>query len=214
MKTWKDITLRQAIEIDQLGEMDEVDLIINQMAIIKDTTTDAIEALSPAEFIKFTEEYRFMGEIPEARNVKSFKKGGRIYQMVELTDINLAQMVDIEEYYTDGFLKNAHKILSVLYLPVKTKNFITRKIVLEEYKADATREELFLDMDMEFIWQNLIFFWSIGQIYIKGMMASSEENLTTAMKNLREATKLDDEASTTDKQNKPKKDNENGTGLA
>ena len=117
MKTWKDITLRQAIEIDQLGEMDEVDLIINQMAIIKDTTTDAIEALSPAEFIKFTEEYRFMGEIPEARNVKSFKKGGRIYQMVELTDINLAQMVDIEEYYTDGFLKNAHKILSVLYLP-------------------------------------------------------------------------------------------------
>ena len=29
MKGWKDITLRMAIEIDQLGEMDEIDLTIN-----------------------------------------------------------------------------------------------------------------------------------------------------------------------------------------
>ena len=212
MKTWKDITLRQAIEIDQLGEMDEVDLIINQMAIIKDTTTDEIERLSPAEFIAFTKDYNFMGKIPEARHVKSFKKGGKLYQMTELGEINLAQMVDIEEYYSDGFLKNAHKILAVLYLPVKTKNIITRKIVLEEYKPDPKREELFLDMDMEFIWQNLIFFWNIGQIYIKGSMDYLGEQVKTATEELRRATNLDDEASQTDKQNKPKNDNESGTG--
>lgn len=212
MKTWKDITLRQAIEIDQLGEMDEVDLIINQMAIIKDTTTDDIEKLSPAEFIAFTKEYDFMGNIPTARQVKSFKKNGKLYQMVELQDINLAQMVDIEEYYTDGFLKNAHKILSVLYLPVKTKNIITRKIVLEEYKPDTEREEVFLNMDMEFIWQNLIFFWTIGQIYIKGSMDYLGEQVKTATEELRQATSLDNEVLPTDKPSKPKNDSENGTG--
>jgi len=213
MKTWKDITLRQAIEIDQLGDMDDVELIINQMAIIRDTTTDEIEKLSPAEFIAFTKEYNFMGDIPKPRHIKSFKKNGKLYQMVELQEINLAQMVDIEEYYTDGFLKNAHKILAVLYLPVKTKNIITRKIVLEEYKPDPKREEMFLDMDMEFIWQNLIFFWNIGQIYIRDLMASSAGEMKTAMSNLKKATNLDNEASETDKQNKPKNDNENGTGL-
>lgn len=213
MKTWKDITLRQAIEIDQLGEMEEIDLIINQMAIIRDTTTEEIESLSPAEFIKFAAEYSFMGEIPKARNVKSFKKNGKLYQMVELQEINLAQMVDIEEYYTDGFLKNAHKILSVLYLPVKTKSFITRKVVLEEYKASPEREEMFLDMDMEFVWQNLIFFWTIGQIYIKGLMDSSAGEVKTAISNLKKATSLDSEASPTGKQSKPKSDRENGTGL-
>ena len=212
MKTWKDITLRQAIEIDQLGEMDDVDLIINQMAIIRDTTTDEIEKLSPAEFIAFTEDYRFLSNIPEPKNIKSFKKNGKLYQMTELQEINLAQMVDIEEYYTDGFLKNAHKILAVLYLPVKTKSFITRKIVLEDYKPDPKREEMFLDMDMEFIWQNLIFFWNIGQTYIKGLMASSEEQVKISMQNLKKATSLDSEASTTDKPSKPKKDSENGTG--
>lgn len=212
MKTWKDITLRQAIEIDQLGEMDDVELIINQMAIIRDTTTDEIEKLSPAQFIAFTEDYKFLSDIPKPKNIKSFKKNGKLYQMTELQEINLAQMVDIEEYYTDGFLKNAHKILSVLYLPVKTKNFITRKIVLEDYKPDPKREEMFLDMDMEFVWQNLIFFWNIGQIYIKGLMASSEEQVKTSMQNLKEATSLDSEASTTDKPNKPKKDSESGTG--
>lgn len=214
MKTWKDITLRQAIEIDQLGDMDEIDLIINQMAIIRDTTTDEIEALSPLEFTKFVEEYKFMGEIPKARQVKSFKRNGKLYQMVELQDINLAQMVDIEEYYTAGFLKNAHKILSVLYLPVKTKNIITRKIVLEDYKADKEREDMFLSMDMEFIWQNILFFWTIGQIYIKSLTDYSAEQVEMTMTELRTLAKqMEEEALTIDKQNKQSKDNESGTGL-
>lgn len=211
-KTWRDITLRQAIEIDQLGEMDEVDLIINQMAIIRDTTTDKIEALSPLEFTKFVEEYKFMGDIPKGKNIKSFKKNGVIYQMVELHEINLAQMVDIEEYYTDGFLKNAHKILSVLYLPVKSKNLFTRKIILEDYKASKEREDLFLDIDMEFVWQNLVFFWNIGQIYIKNLMDYSAEEVKEKMTDLRKATELD-KALPIDKPRKPKSDKENGTGL-
>ncbi len=134
--------------------------------------------------------------------------------MVELQDINLAQMVDIEEYYTAGFLKNAHKILSVLYLPVKTKNIITRKIVLEDYKADKEREDMFLSMDMEFIWQNILFFWTIGQIYIKSLTDYSAEQVEMTMTELRTLAKqMEEEALTIDKPNKQSKDNESGTGL-
>ena len=57
MKGWKDITLRMAIEIDGLGEMDEIDLTINQMAIIRDTTIDEIEKLNPVELIEFVKEF-------------------------------------------------------------------------------------------------------------------------------------------------------------
>lgn len=211
MKTWKDITLSQAIEIGQLGEMEEIDLIINQMAIIRDTTTDQIESLSPSEFVKFVEEYKFMGEMPKAKRTKTFKKDGKRYQMVELTDLNLAQMVDIEEYYTDGLLKNAHKILSVLYLPVVKKGFMS-KAVLEEYKADKEREDMFLEMDMEFVWQNLIFFWIIGQIYTRGLMDSSADQIATTMQSLRRATNLEDDLFQTDKQSKPNSDSKSGTG--
>jgi hypothetical protein len=213
MKTWRDITLRQAIEIDQLGEMDEIDLVINQMAIIRDKTIDEIEALSPLEFTKFVEEYKFMGEIPKAKRVKLFKREGKSYGMIELVDINLAQMVDIEEYYTDGFLKNAHKILSVLYLPVKKKNILTRGVVLEDYKADKEREDMFLDMDMEFVWQNMIFFWTIGQIYTKGLMDYSVEQVVMKTKELRKIKEEVEGALVIDRLNNPKKEAESGTGL-
>lgn len=177
-KGWKDLTLRMAIEIDQLGEMDEIDLTINQMAIIRDTTIDEIEKLKPSELIEFVKEYDFMKTMPKPKLIKTFKSDKR-YGITELTDLKLAQMVDIEEYYGDGFLKNAHKILAVLYQPTKSYNIITKKYILEDYKQDTDRENMFLDMDMDFIWSNLLFFWSIGKIYMKGLEDYSVERVKT-----------------------------------
>lgn len=178
-KGWKDLTLRQAIEIDQLGDMDEIDLTINQMAIIRDTTIDEIEKLNPIELIEFVKEYDFMGTFPEPKQIKTFKKNKMRFGMTELTELKLAQMVDIEEYYGDGFLKNAHKILAVLYQPVKSYNFITKKYTLEDYKQDTDRENMFLDMDMNFIWSNLLFFWTIAAIYMKDLEGCSVERVKT-----------------------------------
>jgi hypothetical protein len=187
-KGWKDITLRMAIEIDGLGDLDEIDLTINQMAIIRDVTIDEIEKLNPVELIEFVKEYDFMNTIPEPKLVKTFKRDKR-YGITELTDLKLAQMVDIEEYYGDGFLKNAHKILAVLYQPTKSYNIITKKYTLEDYKQDTKREDMFLDMDMDFIWSNLLFFWTIAKIYMKDLGDYSVERariLNQEMKNLTE----------------------------
>ena len=178
-KGWKDITLRMAIEIDGLGEMDEIDLTINQMAIIRDTTIDEIEKLNPSELINFVKEYDFMGTFPEPKQIKTFKKNKVRFGMTELTELKLAQMVDIEEYYGDGFLKNAHKILAVLYQPTKSYNFITKKYTLEDYKQDTNRENMFLDIDMDFVWSNLLFFWTIAAIYMKDLEGCSVERVKT-----------------------------------
>jgi hypothetical protein len=176
-KGWRDLTLRQAIEIDQLGDLDEIDLTINQMAIIRDTTIDEIEKLNPSELIEFVKEYDFMSTFPEPKEIKTFKKDGKRFGITKLTELKLAQMVDIEEYYGDGFLKNAHKILAVLYLPTKFYNIITKKYKLEDYKQDTDRERMFLDMDMDFIWSNLLFFWTIGKIYMKDLEDYSVEKV-------------------------------------
>ena len=178
-KGWKDITLRMAIEIDGLGDLDEIDLTINQMAIIRDTTIDEIENLNPSELINFVKEYDFMGTFPEPKQIKTFKKNKIRFGMTELTELKLAQMVDIEEYYGDGFLKNAHKILAVLYQPTKSYNFITKKYTLEDYKQDTNRENMFLDIDMDFVWSNLLFFWTIAAIYMKDLEGCSVERVKT-----------------------------------
>ena len=189
-KGWKDITLRMAIEIDGLGDLDEIDLTINQMAIIRDTTIDEIEKLNPSELINFVKEYDFMGTFPEPKQIKTFKKNKIRFGMTELTELKLAQMVDIEEYYGDGFLKNAHKILAVLYQPTKSYNFITKKYTLEDYKQDTNRENMFLDIDMDFVWSNLLFFWTIAAIYMKDLEGCSVERVKTLRQ---EMTKLMDE---------------------
>ena len=92
MKGWKDITLRMAIEIDQLGEMDEIDLTINQMAIIRDTTIDEIEKLNPSELIEFVKEYDFMSTFPEPKEIKIFKKDHFIFFNKKYQNFNVCRV--------------------------------------------------------------------------------------------------------------------------
>jgi hypothetical protein len=189
MKTWRDIKLRQAQEIALLGEMDELDLIINQMAIIRDTTIDEIEKLSPTELIEFTKEYGFLNKVPEMKLTKVFKKGRNRYGIIDFDKMTLAQMVDIEEYYKDGLQKNLHKILSVLYLDIKWYNPFTKKYTLCEYEADKEREDVFLDMDMEFIWENILFFYHLEKVYIKNLrdyLITTHPEMKEMMMNLME----------------------------
>lgn len=169
MKSWKDITLRQAQELLNLGEMDELDLVINQMAIIKDTTIDDIEKRTPAELIEFTKEYSFLSSTPTAKITKTFKKGGKRFGIVDFSELTLAQIVDIEEYYAASFQMNIHKIMSCLFLEVSWYNPITKKYKLKDYEPSKEREDTFLDMDMKFIWENLLFFYRIEQTYLAGM---------------------------------------------
>jgi hypothetical protein len=170
MKDWKDITLRQAQEILNLGEMDdELDLIMYQMAIIRDTTIDVIEKLKPNEIVEFAKEYQFLNKIPQKKLHRTFKHAGKRFGIIDFNDITLAQMVDIEEYYADNFNQNMHKILSCLYLETTSYNLLTGKYKLKEYEPSKEREDMFLDMNMEFVWENILFFYHIGQIYLKGM---------------------------------------------
>lgn len=169
MRGWRDITLRQAQELLNLGEMDELDLIISQMAIIRDTTNDEIEKLTPSEIIKFTEEYKFLNTTPVAKLTRTFKKGGKRFGIMNFNELTLAQVVDIEEYYEQSFNMNMHKIMSCLFLEVKSYNPFTKKYTLVDYKPSEDRENIFLDMDMQFIWENILFFYHIEQTYLKGM---------------------------------------------
>lgn len=168
-KNWSNITLKQAQEISSLGEMDELELVINQMAIIRDTTIDVIEALEPKELITFIEEYHFLKELPKEKKTTNFKYKGNRYGLIDFSKMTLAQMVDIEEYYNDGLMKNIHKILSVVFLPIKFYNPITKKYSLEPYSVDKDREEVFLELDMEMVWGTTLFFYHIEQEYMRGL---------------------------------------------
>lgn len=168
-KGWKDIKMKVGIELAELEEEDPLERIKLQMAILMDTDTGYIERLPTAAIIEFTKEYEFIGELPKEKLTKTIKWNGKRYGVVDFDKMSLAQFIDIEEYYNAGLLKNLHKILSVIYLPVKKWNPITKKYTLEEYEPNTEREDMFLEMDMEFVWSTTLFFYRIGEVYINNM---------------------------------------------
>jgi hypothetical protein len=178
MKTWKDITLRKAIKLEKLPEMDKLELIINQYAILNDISVSDVEDMTPAELLENSKEYEFLLKLPDSKRTDVVKINGRKYGLIDFSKMTLAQMVDIEEYYNSGLVDNAHKILSVIMLPIRFK-FPFMKPQLVDYIPDPVREEDFLDLDMELVWGNLLFFYHIEMKYIKGLLDYLQENLKT-----------------------------------
>lgn len=181
-KTWKDLTLSQGVELALLDIDDHWEMVCNQMAICLDTTMDEIESKPAALVYEFIHEYKFIMEMPKMKKLDHFKVKGKWYKLIDLTKMSLAQMVDIEEYYSMGLVENLHKILSVLYLPA-TKN-IFGKWKIEEYVPDVERENIFLDLDMERIWGTTLFFWTGVQTYINALKVYSNQE-TEKMTNMK-----------------------------
>ncbi len=195
MKSWKNVTLRQAQELIALdpknySESEYLAYEVDQLAILLDKDPYDIETtMSVKEILEALTEWNFLSELPKediTKKVDTFKKNGTRYGLMNFNEITLAQMVDIEEYVNLGLVQNIHKIMSVLYLPTKSWNPFTKKYTLKEYEPDPKREEIFLDMDMEFVYGNLLFFYLIVTTYIKhtrdSLVEESNQMLTKMMK--------------------------------
>ena len=168
-KSWKDISLKMAIELIQLSPENDLDLIVNRLAILKDQDPADIEKMTFEEIAKEYKQWNFVGTLPTERKDETFKWKGVRYGRVNFAKLSLAQMVDIEEFYAMGFIENVHNILSILYLPTKSYNFITKKYTLETYEFNQEVADSLLDIDFDFVYGNLLFFWTIAKVYTSSL---------------------------------------------
>lgn len=171
MKSWKDITLRKALKLMDIKTegRDAIDIIIDQMAVLYNKTPGEIELMEPKELIAHTEKVEWLNKLPKSKLTKVIKVNGREYGITNLERICLAQMIDIEEYYALGLVDNIQKILSVLYLPIKSRIPLTDRYKLDEYEPSEQREEDILDVDMETMWGTILFFYHGVKVYSNAM---------------------------------------------
>lgn len=187
MKTWKDITLRQAQELHQLNDFsyDEyLALEIEQLAILLDRDPAELEQQTPEEIIKLYREYDFIHVLPKKKCIQTVKLNGNRYGLCELDKLALNQMVDIEEWISDGMMENAHKIMSVLFLPVKWYNPVTKKYKVNKYTPSSLQQDDFLELNMEFVWSNILFFYHIVNLYTKTIQDSLLQKANLDLKQL------------------------------
>lgn len=183
-KTWKDITLATAMELMRLEKnaegMEPIDFMVERLAILTDRDPVEIENQEPAKIFETNKEYEFLAKIPLAKYRPWTKVDGKEYGVPPLDKLTLAQMVDIEEYYKGGLEENLDKIVSILVLPVKEKSLLGKK-TLAEYEYDEERREELMKLDMEFVWQNILFFWNGVSRYIEGFTDFLEQKKTETM---------------------------------
>lgn len=180
MKSWKDVTLRQAQELftlDPLDFIEDLQFEIEQLAILMDIDPSEIENWTNQKIVDSFKEYEFTKELPKKVLTETFEIEGVTYKMTPLDELTLAQMVDIEELVNLGVNQNIHRIISVIWLPEG-----------EEYKPDAKRDALMREVNLEVIYGNLLFFYHIVTNYTNSIkdsliLTKMEELMETMKKN-------------------------------
>ena len=176
--SWKNITLRQSIELFNLKKEefeDDLDYYLEQLSILEDIDIATLENLTPNEIVDKIKQYDFIKVLPKEKHINTIKINKRKYGFMEFNKLSLAQMIDIEEYVNEGITNNIHKIISVILLPIKKQNIFTKKYILEEYVPSEERENDILDLDMEFVYSNLLFFYHIVNEFTNNLKDSLVE---------------------------------------
>lgn len=181
MKSWKDIKLKNYIELYAVDKtIDEVTSTIQQLSILMDKDEEVIGSMPLTELFKSMDEWSFLSTPPKGKEMKTIKVNGNRYGLTQLDKLSTGQIIDIEEYYGMGLENNLHNIMACLYLNITNYNPITKSYKLVPYNQDdfKARAQNMLDVDMFTIYSQLLFFWTIAQVYIEDSLHSSlKENL-------------------------------------
>lgn len=178
VRGWKDVTLSQLQEIEALPKYDnELDMMLNYVSILLDKDSDEIENMHVSDILLEFERWRFLSTKPKEKHQPIITLNGVRYGAVVLNELTLGQIADIEAYITEGLIENLHKVFSVLYLPIKSYNPITKKVVLEEYEPDKDRQNAFLYATMDILYPQMLFFYHIVKDYLQGILLYSEEEM-------------------------------------
>lgn len=165
--TWGDVTLRQFQEIDRFETTeDTIDDMLGQLSILMEKSLEELDKLTINELTTQMSKYNFLKDVPQEKKIDVIEVGGYKFGLCNLDELTLAQFVDIESYIKNGLIQNAHKILSVLYLPIIKQNVITKKYELEPYETSEERETLLLEVGMDKIYPTLLFFYRIVKVYL------------------------------------------------
>lgn len=161
MKTWKDISIKQYIELYNLKEdEDGIELFINQIAIVKGITANEVENIPFTEFESLKNELKFLANEPAQTDLKKevVYNGQKYLLKDDLTAFTLGEWIDLDTFNKDC-INNMHRILSVLY----TKE---GQLTYNPAVCDETAEIFFEKMDIETALAAFFFFYLFALNYI------------------------------------------------
>ncbi len=148
--TWRDITVSQyqeliKIEFDQDSHEDKV---LKYLSFFKDTPEDELENLQLHEYQELAKSIRFSSYAPFPTPKPSVDISGQtLYLRQDLNSMAIGEYIDLEYFFSDGFIKNLPTILAILYRFKENQDPLFHLDKFEPYGAYVIlRSRLFLDI--------------------------------------------------------------------
>jgi hypothetical protein len=148
-KHWDDLPLKKYVQIMKILEdkenMKELNKIVKIVRVLSDIPEADILRL-PIKNINQMGAHltKFLKTLPNDELNHIIKIKGVEYGFhPKLTDISFGEWVDIDTFITEGVHDNLHKVLAVLYRPIKVKK--GDKYQIEPYEPCKEREQIMLD---------------------------------------------------------------------
>jgi len=130
-KSWNDISVSQYQEIYDT-ENNEGGFNIHLLSVIADISVEEIEELPYDEYVQMFDDISFINTPPRSIP-KPFitTPAGLLYLINDLNQIQLGEFIDLENLFTQGFIKNIQVILAILYRQKEMKKSL---LYVDEYE--------------------------------------------------------------------------------
>ena len=165
--TWNDISIKMYNKFERLkkrrSKLEEDEFNIQVICIICDIERKMLERMEVKDINKIAKELRFlMSSQPNTDDLqKKVDWNGKKYGFIpNLSEITMGEYIDIEEYCKEAH-KNIHKIMSILYRPIKKEN--STRYNIESYSPSEEIEESFLEFPILPSMSALSFFFRLGR---------------------------------------------------
>lgn len=112
--SWDDITVDQFMELKSLDYEDQRDEL-TMISILLDIPYSSLEDLDIMEFQKYTSGLDFVQKPLNNKPTETIIIKQHQFYKLPFTKLTLGEFVDLEHYFTNDYIQNLPKILSVLY---------------------------------------------------------------------------------------------------
>jgi len=167
---WKDISVFKWQQLINLftkeKELDEIDLALKSLAIVKGMTENEVNSLLLADLKKQLKDIEFIHEEIEPKAQKFIEVNGRRYKCVyDVRKMPMARYIE-SKYFATDVNNNLHKICASMVLPMKKTLFGWKVDKYDASKHDEYAQDM-LEAPITAILGSVVFFYQIYQEWIK-----------------------------------------------
>ena len=183
--SWEEVTLekwQQLVVGKKKSKTKEAKETIKALSTLPKKLVEEMSLSDVAAIFERLSKLQVKGELKKVFEIDEVEYGF----LPDLDEITLGEWADIEHYIKDGIDKNMHKIMSVLFRPVTSKE--GKLYSVAAYKDGRERAEKFRKkMSAAQVQQALVFFWTLGNelsttmpLYLMEKMTKIQEKVNLA----------------------------------